>query len=51
MNALDKIAELHARDDKPASGGGIWVGEDCVVCRVSWPCPTRRLCDEAVETK
>jgi len=40
-NALERIAELHTARD--ANG-------NCRVCGiyVAYPCPTRRLCDEAV---
>jgi len=40
VSALDRIAELHTARD--ADG-------NCRVCGiyVAWPCPTRRLCDEA----
>lgn len=39
MNAIDKIAELHQ-----AIGH---MRPICSECRIAWPCPTRKLCDEA----
>ena len=43
MSALERIAELHykrfRRDPR--------VEPVCGACGVPWPCPTRRLCDEA----
>jgi hypothetical protein len=44
-DALARIAELHQPDDAP----GI-AHPACRECRKPWPCPTRRLCDEADET-
>lgn len=38
--ALDRIAELHEGDREPDP----WC---CDECGKPWPCPTRRLCDEA----
>jgi len=40
VSALERIAELHTQcNDEGCT--------DCAECHDAWPCPTRRLCDEA----
>ena len=43
MSALERIAELH----RPVHEGK-WAGR-CKTCHLQWPCPTRRLVDEAAD--
>lgn len=44
MSALDEIAELHSEIDR----SHLWLPSICDACEQDWPCPTRRLCDEAL---
>lgn len=48
MNALDRIAELHAVDDS-YDLTVLLPTQFCRACKVPWPCLTRRLCDEAAQ--
>ena len=45
MNALERIAELHSE----ISRAHIGLPSICDACEHDWPCPTRRLCDEAAQ--
>jgi len=42
--SLERIAELHAERVSTFDGHRY-----CSECSHDWPCPTRRLCDEAAE--
>ena len=45
MSALERIAELH----REISRSHIGLPSICDACEHDWPCPTRRLCDEAAQ--
>ena len=48
MSALERIAELHTAQTRKAVDITPYV-VGCAQCFKPWPCPTRRLCDEAAQ--